>query len=271
VAPARARMAPAAGPQSGRLTGTLRAMSFASPPWTRPPSGWANAAIVALAVAGLVDLLYAFLPLTSMWAVRDAAARGGETAGLILVVSTAAYAGLAVVAHLACAGCLAGWLGRMASAARALRGTPWPGPLAAAAYFLPVGNLFLPPLITAAVAGPVRRHRTLVWTWWGSWLGALVALVAGTALSASSELAGMISAAGDGRTVDVGRATGLLGLQIAGRLPGATLCVAAAVLGMLVVHVVTDGFGRLPAAASPGSAQVAGSAHDDRTAAAHPG
>jgi len=250
-------------------------MSFASPPWIRPPSGWANAAIVTLAAAGLVDLLYAFLPLTSMWAVHDAAARGGGTAGLILIVSTVGYAALAVLVHLACAGCLAGWLRRMAATARALRGGRWPGALAAAAYFLPVGNLVLPPLITAAVAGPARRNRTLVWAWWGTWLGALLALAAGTVLSASPELAGMISAVGDGRTVDVGRATGLLGLQIAGRLPGATLCVAAAVLGMLVVHVVTAEFGRppepVPVTTAPESAQVGGSAHDDRTAVAHTG
>src|SRR3954471_7368409 len=210
-----------------------------------------------------------------MWAVHDAAARGGETAGLVLIASTVTWAGLAVLVHLVCAGCLAGWLGRMAGGARALGVSRWPGSLAAAAYFLPVGNLVLPPLITAAVAGPARRNRTLVWAWWGTWLGALLALAAGTVLSASPELAGMISAVGDGRTVDVGRATGLLGLQIAGRLPGATLCVAAAVLGMLVVHVVTAEFGRrpgsVPAVTAPGSAQVAGSAHDDRTAAGLPG
>jgi len=250
-------------------------MSFGYPPRLRPPSGWANAAIVSLAVAGLVDLMFAFLPLASMWAVRDAADRGGETAGLVVIVSTVAYATLAVLVHLVCAGCLAGWLGRMAGAARALRVSPWPGPLAAAAYFVPVGNLFLPPLITATVAGPARRSRTLVWAWWATWLGALVLLATGTALSASPELARMIAEVGDGRTVDVGRATGLLGLQIAGRLPGATLCVAAAVLGMLVVHIVTRGFdprpGPVPAVTSPGSAQVGGSAHDDRTAAADPG
>jgi hypothetical protein len=195
----------------------------------RPAAGWADAAIVTLAVAALVDLLYAFLPLTSMWAIRDAADRGGDTAGVVLVVSPVAWASLAMLAHLACAGCLAGWwLGTV-------RGRSSPG-------------------------GLPRRSSALVRAWWATWLGALAALVVGTVLSASSELARMIAQASDGRTVDVSRATGLLGLQIAGRLPGATLCVAAAVLGMLAVHVVTITL-----------CQVAGSVHDDRTAAAEPG
>jgi hypothetical protein len=43
----------------------------------------------------------------------------------------------------------------------------------------------------------------------------------------------------DGETVDVDRAGQLLGYQIAGRLPGALLLLAAAVLGIIVVHGVT--------------------------------
>jgi hypothetical protein len=78
-----------------------------------------------------------------------------------------------------------------------------------------------------------------VWSWWLVWLAGMVAMLAGTALTWPAELRDILGQVVGGSTVDVDRAGELLGYQIAGRLPGAMLLLAAAVLGMVAVARVT--------------------------------
>jgi hypothetical protein len=206
----------------------------------RSLAGLSTAAMVAIAVAALTDLLYAFEPLVPMWAVREAAHRGGDTPGVVMGATTVSLVGVVVVVHLAAALCMALWLYRAAANAHALGHLGWPPVLVVLAWCLPVANWVLPAVLTVMVAAAARVRRWPVWAWWGTLVAGLVALVAGAFLSASAELDAMLARVADGATVDVARATELLGYEIAGRLPGAVLLVAAGVLGIVAVHLVTS-------------------------------
>jgi hypothetical protein len=219
--------------------------------------------MVALAGAAFADLLWAFTPLVSVWSVHEAANRGGEAPGAALITSYLVAGALLLLAHLAACALLAGWLWRAAANARVLGRSRWPAGLAAGAWFLPLANWLLPPVIVAGVARASRASRAvpLIWSWWLAWLAGLAALVAGTALTWPAELWQIMSKVADGATVDVDRAGELLGYQIAGRLPGAVLLLAAAVLAIVVVHRVTweqyDRFEELAAQAVPSAPVVA--------------
>ena len=206
----------------------------------RSVAGLSTAAMVAIAVAVLADLLYAFEPLVPMWAVREAAHRGGDTPGVVMWVATVSLVGVAVVAQLAAAVCTAIWLYRAAGNAHALGRLGWHPVLVVLAWWLPVANWVMPAVLTAMVAAAGGVRRWPVWAWWGTLVAGLVTLVVGTVLGGSAELDALLARVGDGATVDVARATELLGYEIAARLPGAVLLVAAGVLGIVVVHLVTS-------------------------------
>jgi hypothetical protein len=213
--------------------------------------------MVAMAAAAVVDLLWAFTPLASVWSVREAAGRGGQAPGAVLIVATFGVAALMLLAHVLAVASLAGWLHRMAANARVRGWHGWSPGLAGGAWFIPVAGAVLPPLIVVDVAragsGPVGPGRSgearvgrLVWAWWSAWLLGWGALWVGTAFTYPGELVDLLSRVADGATVDVDRAGQLLGYQIAARLPGAVLLIAAAVLGGLVVSRVSQ-----PAASAP--------------------
>jgi hypothetical protein len=215
--------------------------------------------MAALAGAAAADLLWAFTPLASVWAVHEAADRGGQTPGAVLIFSYVGVVALIGLTHVLAWVLLAVWLRRAAANARVLGWSRWSAGLAAGAWFIPLANWFLPPFIVAAVgrASRWRRSWLAVWSWWLTWLVGVLALVAGTVLTWPAELGDTFGKVIDGATVDVDRAAELLGYQIAGRLPGALLLLAAALLGIVVVHGVTtaqyDRFDELRA--SPRSSQ----------------
>jgi hypothetical protein len=215
--------------------------------------------MVALAAAALTDLLWAFTPLTSVWAAHEATDRGGGTPGAVLIISYGGVGTALLLAHLAAWVLLAVWLHRAAANAQALGWSRWPAALAAGAWFIPLANWLLPPFIVAAMAraGRLRRGALVVWSWWPTWLAGVAGLVAGTELTWPAELSALLSQVSDGATVDVDRADQLLGYQIAGRLPGAVVLLAAAVLGIVAVHLVTtaqyDRFDEVRAAGRVGS------------------
>jgi hypothetical protein len=190
--------------------------------------------MVAMAGAALTDLAWAFTPLASVWAVHEAAARGGQLPGVVLVSSHVGVLALVAVAHTAAWALLAVWLLRTSANARALGWSRLPAGL-------PVRAWLTPPVVASAVAraSRCRRPTTLVWSWWLAWLAGLAAILAGTALTWPPELRAILAQVLDGATVDVNRAGTLLGYQIAGRLPGAVLLLAAAVLGIVAVDRVT--------------------------------
>jgi hypothetical protein len=187
--------------------------------------------MVTLAAAALADLAWAFTPLAAVWAAHEAATHGGQLPGVVLVASHLAVLVAVAVTHVAAWALLAGWLQRAVANLRVLGlaqrsvATAW----------------FVPALAVSAVARDSRCRRcgALVWSWWLAWLAGLVAMLAGTALTWPSELNTTLAEVLHGTTVDVGRAGELLGYQIAGRLPGAVLLLAAAVLGMVTVERVT--------------------------------
>jgi hypothetical protein len=190
--------------------------------------------MVALAGAALTDLAWAFTPLASVWAAHEAAARGGQLPGAVLISSQVGVLALMAVAHVAAWAFLVVWLLRAEANVRVLDLGQRPAGLATRASLVPA-------FVVSAVAraSRCRRPATLVWSWWFAWLAGVVAMLAGTALTWPSELRDMLAQVLDGATVDVDRAGELLGYQIAGRLPGAVLLLAAAVLGMVVVDRVT--------------------------------
>ncbi|MDT4989622.1 MAG: hypothetical protein QOI74_3716 [Micromonosporaceae bacterium] len=206
----------------------------------RPVTGRATAAMVTLATAAVVDLVWAFTPLASVWSVHEAAGRGGQSPGAVLIVATFGVAILMLLAHALAAASLAAWLHRVTANARVRGWHGWSPGLAGAAWFIPVAGAVLPPLIVVdlARAGATRVGR-LVWAWWSAWLLGWVALWAGTTFTYPGELVDLLSRVAGGATVDVDRAGQLLGYQIAARLPGAVLLIAAAVLGGLVVSRVS--------------------------------
>jgi hypothetical protein len=193
----------------------------------------ATAVMVAMAGAALTDLLWAFTPLASVWAVHEAAARGGHLPGTVLISSYVGVVALMALAHLAAWALLAGWLYRAAGNIEVLG---W-----SRRTFIPLAHWILPPFSVSAVAhaSRCRRPRMLVWSWWMAWLTGLAVLLAGTALTWPAELSDLLAQVLEGATVDVDRAGELLGYQIAGRLPGAVLLLAAAVFGMVAVDRVT--------------------------------
>ncbi len=197
--------------------------------------------MTALAAAAAADLLWAFTPLASLWAVHEAADRGGETPGTVLIFSYLGAVALLAVTHVLTWALLAGWLYRAVGNARALSWSGRSAGFAAGAWFIPLANWVLPPFIVAGVARDSRWRRAgfAVWSWWLSWLAGVAALVAGTVLTWSVELGDIFAKVRGGETVNVDQASELLGYQIAGRLPGALLLLGAAVLGIVVVHGVT--------------------------------
>ncbi|MCW2640496.1 MAG: hypothetical protein JWP76_2802 [Dactylosporangium sp.] len=200
----------------------------------RPVSRTATAVIVAMAGAALTDLAWAFLPLAPVWAVHEAAVRGGQLPGVVLVASHVGVLALMALAHGAAWAFLAVWLVRAAGNARALGLSRRPARRAVTAWFAPA-------FVASAVArtSRCRRPATLVWSWWLATLAGVVTMLAGTVLTWPRELSEILAQVLDGSTVDVDRAAELLGYQIAGRLPGAVLLLAAAVLGMVAVDRVT--------------------------------
>jgi hypothetical protein len=223
----------------------------------RPVSGRADAATVALAVAALLDLIWAFTPLASLWAAHEAADRGGRTPGAVLIVSNLGVLALMVFVHLLAGALLAGWIHRAATNARVLGWSHWSPGLAAGAWFIPLANWVMPPIFVAGVArASLWRHADRsVWSWWLTWATGSAALWVGTVLTFPTELRDLMSQVSDGATVDLGRTGELLGYQIAARLPGAGLLIAAAVLGIVVVEGVTtaqyDRFDRLRDTGAP--------------------
>jgi hypothetical protein len=207
----------------------------------RPVFGLGTAAMAFLAGAAAADLLWAFTPLAGVWAVHEAANRGGDAPGAALIFSYMGAAGLIVLTHAAAWIALAAWTGRVAGNARVLGWRRGSAGFASGAWFIPVANWFLPAFVVAGVAraSRLRRAGLAVWSWWLAWLAGVLALAAGTVLTWPVELVDMFARVLDGETVDVNRAGQLLGYQIAGRLPGALLLLAAAVLGIVVVHGVT--------------------------------
>jgi hypothetical protein len=197
--------------------------------------------MVTLAGAAAADLLWAFTPLVSVWAVHEAADRGGDAPGAALISSYATAGGLILLTGTLAWIFLAVWTFRVAANARVLGWRRGSAGFAAGAWFIPVANWLLPAFIVAGVAraSRLRRAGLAVWSWWSCWLVGLLALAAGTVLTWPAELGDIFGQVIDGATVDVDRAGQLLGYQIAGRLPGALLLVAAAVLGIFVVHGVT--------------------------------
>jgi hypothetical protein len=206
----------------------------------RPLAGLSTAAMVAIAAAALTHLLYAFEPLVPMWAVREAADRGGDTPGLAMSGTTVSLIGLAAVTHLAAVLCTVTWLYRAAANAKALGWVTWHPALVVIAWWLPIVNWVLPAVVTTLVAAASRARRWPVWAWWGTLVAGLAALAVGTALGYSYELDAMLDRVSNGATVDVVRATELLGYMVVGRLPGAVLLVAAGVLGIVVVNMITS-------------------------------
>jgi hypothetical protein len=206
----------------------------------RPVSGPATAAMVALAAAAVTDLVWAFTPLAAVWSVREAAGRGGRAPGAVLLVAAVGVATLVLLAHVLAGAALAAWLHRVAANARVRGWHGWSPGLAAGVWFIPAAAAVLPPLIVIDVArAGMARVGRLVWAWWAAWLLGWVTLGAGTVLTYPPELVTLLSQVADGATVDVDRAGQLLGYQIAARLPGAVLLIAAAVLGGLVVSRVS--------------------------------
>ncbi|GAA1816571.1 hypothetical protein HC028_10380 [Planosporangium flavigriseum] len=249
MAATRAGLAPGAAAQPGRVTGT-------EPASVRPVASRATALMVATAGAALTDLVWAFTPLASVWSVHEAAARGGQLPGAVLLASNVGVLALMAVTHVTAWALLAGWLLRAEANARVLAPGQRPPRRTAEVWFAP-----------ASVAGAVarasrcRRPAALVWSWWLAWLAGAAALLAGTALTWPSELRAMLVRVWGGATVDVDRAGELLGYQIAGRLPGAVLLLAAAVLGVVAVDRVTtaqyDRFDELRSSECPPSEQMA--------------
>jgi hypothetical protein len=200
----------------------------------RPVSKPATLVMVAMAGAALTDLAWALTPLVSVWAAHEAAARGGQLPGVVLIASHVAVLVLMALAHGAAWAFLAVWLLRAAANARALG-------LGGRSAGIGVTAWFAPAFVASAVAraSRCRRPARLVWSWWLAWLAGVVAMLAGTALTWPRELSHTLAQVLDGATVDVDRAGELLGYQIAGRLPGAVLLLGAAVLGMVAVDRVT--------------------------------
>jgi hypothetical protein len=207
----------------------------------RPVSWRATAAALTLAVAAVLDLIWAFTPLASLWAAREAAGRGGRTPGVVLIISNLGALAMMTLAHLLAGAFLAAWIHRAAANARVLGWSRWSPGLAAGAWFIPLANWVLPPIFVAGVARASRlRHSgRLVWCWWLTWAIGSAVLGLGTVVTFPTELADLTSQVIDGATVDLGRLGELLGYQIAARLPGAVLLIAAAVLGIMAVDGVT--------------------------------
>jgi hypothetical protein len=187
-----------------------------------------------MAAAALTDLCWAFTPLASVWAVHEAADRGGWLPAAVLVSVHVGVLVLMALTHATAWAFLAVWLLRAAANARVLGlgGRPAGG----------VATAWLAPSVVASAVARARRRRrptALVWSWWLVWLAGMVAMLAGTALTWPAELRDILGQVVGGSTVDVDRAGELLGYQIAGRLPGAMLLLAAAVLGMVAVARVT--------------------------------
>lgn len=210
--------------------------------------------IAGCATAYLLDTL---TPLLEAWALARGP-RATQRAGGVASVVTGALAVslvLAAIAFLVWAGKARANLavlydGPVGRSAR--RWTPESDRLAAAAWFVPVANLILPPLQIAELAvksvgrsrprSARRRLALLVWSWWTALLAAAGALVVAVAagLDNVSELAGIRASRLSGRPVDEALAQYLLGRQVALRLPSAVLLVLAAVLAVLVVARITN-------------------------------
>jgi hypothetical protein len=190
--------------------------------------------MVTIAVAALTDLCWALTPLTSMWAVHEAADHGGWLPGVILVSAHVGVLTMMALTHAVAWAFLAVWLGRAAGNARVLGLSRRPASGVVTAWLVPS-------VLASAVARAGRRRRpaALVWSWWLVWLAGMIALLTGTALTWPAEVGELLGRAAGGATVDVDRAGELLGYQIAGRLPGAVLLLAAAVLGIMAVTRVT--------------------------------
>jgi len=227
VAAARARLAPGRRRERGGLNAVPG----------RPLTRWANAAMLAVAVAALGVLVAAFLPLVKVWAVHEWARTGSGGPYRLVLWVQAATAGGIVLAHLVAGLCVLVWTGR----ACANRGFPrrvavalWP---AAAAFVL--GKL---------AAG--RGGRWLAAVWWLAWVAAGAAVVGGLAVGHD---AAVNNALAGGSKIEVGLADRLLAHEVAAVLPGAALYLAAAVLFLVLVHRITTG----QAPTAPRSATIA--------------
>jgi uncharacterized protein DUF4328 len=218
----------------------------------RPLAGWPSAAMVTIAVTALALLLYAFLPLADLWAVRAASSSGERGPAVLALVARLGVGATILLAGAAAAVCFLVWLYRAyANLAAFPGGRPrFPAGLAVGAWFIPVANCVLPGMIVAELcrrsvrvgdARAARRGAALAWLWWLGCLAAVVALVCGGGLAGSPAISQLRSAAAHGDSVDLPEATALLGDQVASRLPAAVLCLAAAVLALLVLHRVTMG------------------------------
>jgi hypothetical protein len=215
-----------------------------------PLRRWAVATAVAVAVAALLELVRAFLPLVSVWLARRASAVGGESWGVVDVGLRVGGFALAGVAFAVAGVCFVGWLYRARANLAAVPGArpTFPAALAVAGWLVPVVNYVLPGLVVAdaaaasaagdAAAG--RRLRLLAGGWWVAFVAArvgdTVVLLRGLA---DDELAAVRAAMAAGETIDAGRALGAFGGEVAARLPVALLYLVAAVAALVLVQRVT--------------------------------
>jgi len=185
----------------------------------RQLTGWANAAMLAVAVAALGVLTAAFLPLVEVWAVHRVARTGGGQPHLVVVLAQVAMAGGVALAHLVAGVCVLVWTGR------ACRNLGLPRGVAVALW----------PVAAPFVLGRLGAGRWLAAAWWVAWLAGAAAGAAGLLLGPASR--DVDAALADGRAVD--GAGGVLAAQVAARLPGAALYLGAAVLFLVLVHRIT--------------------------------
>ncbi|MEU0554695.1 hypothetical protein [Dactylosporangium sp. NPDC006015] len=196
----------------------------------RAISGWATAAMLAVAGAALTHLCVAFLPLVDIWAAH----RPGTDAAAVRLGGWAALAVAVLTAWVA----FAGWAGRARSnlAAFGIRATS-----AVPLMDVAVGSVGRSPLLR-------RRMTVLTWLWW---LGLLLTVTAvGVAVLAGldnlREIDDVRERVAAGGTVDRALVSHLFGRQLLLRLPGAALGIAAAVVALILIARVTSAqYGRV--------------------------
>ncbi|WP_433052073.1 hypothetical protein [Dactylosporangium sp. CS-033363] len=211
MAPARAGLAPDGG----------------AAPMIRALAHWANAAMVAVAAAALLNLGMAFLPLADLHAVHHP---GPETAALATTLRLVGWAGRAVLL-LTAALVWIGWVSRARS------------------NLVAFGVRSHRVVDSVGRAPEPRRHMTLLtWAFWGtSLVGAATLLVAWLAGRETAAEIGLVrTQARDGRAVDDALAGHLFGRELLLYLPSAALFVLAAGFAVLIVaHVTSAQYGRV--------------------------
>ncbi|GEM_PF-6299221 len=225
--------------------------------------------MIAIAVAALTGLLFAFTPLVEVWAVHRVNSVGGTGPGSVLAFADASTSIALLLTQLTAVICLMVWLYAAYDNLSVFADArpQYSAGLAVGSWFIPLLHVIFPWLVLtdlvrcstppARQATGARLHR-LVWLWAAAYGLAWIGLVYCFVVIDRTDTGALDTAVARGETVDAGLAGYLLTHQVAAALLSAVLWLATGVCALLVIHRITAlQYDRFDAARQPAAEPTA--------------